>query len=359
MRKSYTLNLIALGIILTLTYACKKEETPIPDPTEGKYANGVFVSCEGPFQTGTGTVSFINRSSKAITNNIFENENGRPLGNIVQSISIWNDKAYIVVNNAGKIEVADAQTFKSSGVITGLSSPRYFEGGTNTKGYISDWSNNVMVVNLQNNSISNTLPTYGNGPERMLKTGNRLFILNAGGWGMDNLLTVYNTDNDQLIDTVRIGDRPTGIVKDAGGKIWILCSGAGFNGWPQTTDTKGRLIQMNPISLQIEKDLEFPASDKHPEQLCVNETGNMLFFLYDNGIYSMTVSATGLPASTFINAQKAFYALGYDAAGKILYATDPLDYQSDGYIFRYSPSTGLLIDSLKAGIIPGNFAYSK
>ena len=64
-----TQNLI---IVLTALFAfsissCKKDD----DTPSGKYSSGVFITNEGPFGTGTGTVSFINRDSNNIENNIF------------------------------------------------------------------------------------------------------------------------------------------------------------------------------------------------------------------------------------------------------------------------------------------------
>ena len=135
MKSKQLFYLSALAIAITFT-SCKKDD-PAPTPTPvvtaaTTFMNGVFVTNEGPFGSGTGTISFYSRSSGSVSNDIFGAKNGYPLGNIVQSMEIYNSNAYIVVNNAGKVEVADGNTFAASGAITGFTNPRYFLGITPT-----------------------------------------------------------------------------------------------------------------------------------------------------------------------------------------------------------------------------------
>ena len=340
-----------------LFYSCDADKIDEPVPSPGAYGKGIYISSEGPFQTGTGTISYLNRDTKKMDNDVFMKVNARPLGNIVQSLSIWKGRAYVVVNNASKVEVTNASTFKSVGVINGLSSPRYFVGYTAGKGYVSDWSDKVHVVNLQTNAIEKSISTGGKGPDRMLLSGNRLYVLNSGGWDVDNLLSTINTENDQLVDTLRIGDRPTGIVKDAAGMIWILCSGKGFNGWPQPGDTKAKLLKIDPSVMQIVQTLEFPSADLHPEFLVINESGNKLYYLYHGGIYELPTSSASLPSLPLIPSSVSFYALGYDPVLKQILVSDPIDFSQNGWIKRYNALNAAIIDSFQVGVIPGNFFF--
>ena len=52
--------------------------------------------------------------------------NNRPLGDMVQSFSVADDKGFIVVNNSQKVEVVLLNTFKSSGCIRGILSPVFY-----------------------------------------------------------------------------------------------------------------------------------------------------------------------------------------------------------------------------------------
>ena len=103
MKKTNIIKLFVFVGIVLLAFSCKKntEEPPVILSD-----NRVFVTNEGPFQDGTGTLSIIYRDSLTVENNVFEKVNDRPIGNIVQSIEVFEEKAYIVVNNANKVEIA-------------------------------------------------------------------------------------------------------------------------------------------------------------------------------------------------------------------------------------------------------------
>ena len=81
-----------------MIFACKSDDPLVPINT---YGDGILVSNEGPFNNGTGTVSFIDRELETVANGIYSQVNDSPLGNIVQSIGFEGDRAYIVANSAG------------------------------------------------------------------------------------------------------------------------------------------------------------------------------------------------------------------------------------------------------------------
>lgn len=122
------INTLALASVFT---SCKKDN---PKPTSNNpttaattYTNGVFVINQGQFGSGTGTVCFYNRKDSSVVNDVFSVANSSAtLGNIVQSMAVFNGKGYIVVNNAGKIVIVNSSTFVQSAQITNLNQPRYF-----------------------------------------------------------------------------------------------------------------------------------------------------------------------------------------------------------------------------------------
>jgi hypothetical protein len=89
--------------------ACDKTGNEKP---AGRWDNSVFIVNEGPFQSGTGTVMAYDRSTGLVSEDLFEAANGRPLGNIVQSLAVYRDKAWIVVNNSHKIKGVNLTVLK-------------------------------------------------------------------------------------------------------------------------------------------------------------------------------------------------------------------------------------------------------
>lgn len=336
--------------------SCEKDLNKPDLPAVSTLLNGVFICNEGPFMSGTGTVSFLDNTSGTLSNSIFELVNNRPLGNIVQSMEVVNGLGYIIVNNADKIEVVGMENFQSVGKIENLTLPRFMIAVDERRAYVSCWDNTVAVINLLTLTVEKRIPVQ-NGPERLLTNGSRVFVLNQGGFGIDSTVTVINSVNDKVITNLAVYPKPTGAVIDKNSNLWVMCSGRGFNGWPADDDTEGHLLCIDPLSLDILKDIPFPDHFNHPEKLVINAAGDVLYYLYKNSVFQFNISSAVLETEAMIPHQGFLYTLGLDPRTDLLYVSDPVDFVQNGWVFRYHSSTGLLLDSLKAGIIPTYFCF--
>ncbi len=343
--------LLPAFISIVFLCSCTKVENEIQ---KGLFSDGVFIVNEGPFQTGTGTITFYKPDSNLIRQDIFETVNGRPLGNITQSMTLLNGKAYIVINNSDKVEIVDAKSFKSTGTITGLKNPSQFIGISESKAYVSNWNGTIAVVDLVTNTVSKTIAA-GTGPDAMLKSGNYVFVANTGGFGVDSTLTVINYLTDKVETTIQVGQAPTGLVTDGKGKIWVLCKGKGFDGWPQQGDTPGKLLRIDPNTLQVDFTYSFASNDVHPDKLVIDKLKTNVYFLYNYGIYRFNITATGAVPEKVVS--RAFYSLGYEDKTGYLYAADAKNYVNDGIVLRIKAENGLTVDSIPSGVIPRAFAF--
>jgi hypothetical protein len=353
---------IVLLASATLILGCKKEEpNPVSTTTpKGAYDNGVFITCEGAFGSGTGTVSFFNRSNSTVSNDLHQSVNALPLGNIVQSMQVHNSKGYVVVNNANKIEIVNASTFVSGGKISGLSSPRYFAGINASKAYVSQWGSGasdvgVRVVDLNSNSAGALIPT-GAGPEKMILVGNFMYVTNSGGFGNDSTITIINTSSDTFVKNLTVGPNPNSIVLDKNGKIWVLCGGIVDFAVP-ANGTPGKLVRINPSTNTVEASFAFTSGSEHPLNLCTNKLKDKLFFLgnlYSLGnVYSFAIGASTLPTTPILN--RNYYGLGIDPTNDQIFTS--VTNFSNGMVLRYN-SNAMLLDSFQVGVIPGNFCFN-
>jgi len=337
---------------------------PGVDPPEA-YEMGVFIVNEGPFQNGTGSISFFDRTSGAVEHKIFQTANsGAVLGNIVQSYEVHQERGYAVVNNAGKVEVVDADNFSTAGTITGLDQPRYFLGINDSKGYVSQWGatgvdGSVQVVDLMTLTVTASIST-GSGAGRMLMNGDKVYVVNGGGFGSDNTVSVINTATDEVEATITVGDNPNSLQLDANGKLWVLCGGRKVYD-PMTFEldtaasTRGALYRINTQSNAEELNFAFDDVSASPSNLIVNQAGTTLYYGYAGSVYAQNVNENTPATTAFIG--RDFYGMGIDPASGYIYGADAGDFTSPGQVIRYDGSTGAAIDTLEADVIPNGFYF--
>lgn len=325
--------------------------------SEGAYSNGIFITNEGPFQTGTGTLSFFDNNTQTINNAVFQLENNRPLGNIVQSLGRARDKGYVVVNNANKVEVVNLDSLTSLGTITGFTLPRYFLA-VGDKGFVSQWgeggvNGSVAVVNLNNLTITNTIAT-GSGAERMAVANDKLYVVNGGGFGSDNTVTVINPETEVVITNIQVGDNPNSLQVDRDGNLWVLCGGF-VDFVDSSNNTEGQLLRINTQTEGVDLSLTFPDATSQPQGLLIDKAGDFLYYRYMQKVFKQEIGAANLATDAFI--QQNYYGMGIDWETADLWGADAGDFVSNGWIYRHDSENGAVIDSFQVGIIPNNFYF--
>jgi len=138
--------------------------------------DGVFIINEGNYLAGNGALSFYSYSTGKIFNNIFTLANGRPLGDVPNSMVISGNNGYIVVNNSGRIEVVEKNTLLSIKTINDLVSPRNILPVSGTKAYVSSlYSNSITIIDLLANSVSGKIDIRRSS-EAMVLAGDKAYV---------------------------------------------------------------------------------------------------------------------------------------------------------------------------------------
>lgn len=338
-----------LFIILTLLVAsCIKDEPPKPGGgtvvTTG--SNGVYITNEGNFQFGNASVSFYADGMTDAVEDLFQPANHRPLGDVCQSMYFFHNKAYLVVNNSGKVEVVNAHTFVSVATIPGFRSPRYFLPVSNNKAYVTDaYANTISIVDLSSHTITGTIACQGWTEALWLAYGH-VFVSNENS----NKLYVIDSANDIITDSITISFGANAIVEDKNGKLWVLCSGKPAQGMHAS------LYRIDPLSRTVESTYTFSHASDAPWRLHINGSNDTLYFL-NGDCYRMDINEHVLPASPFILADgRNFYGIGIHPANGQVYIADAIDYVQRGKIYVYNADGGLETSFL-AGIIPGAFYF--
>ncbi len=345
--------IIAAGMFFS---GCMKDDMrPITEFDAGD--GGVFIVCEGNFMYGNASLSYYNKNDKTIENTVFLRANGIPLGDVAQSLTIYDSTAWIVLNNSGKIYAIDINTFKVRGKITGLTSPRYMQIVSPTKAYISDmYSKCIYVVNPQTYSIISTINIddnsgeyYRHSSEQIVFCDNKLFI---NSWSYDNKILVINTINDELIDSIEVLKQPRKIVLDKNKDLWVLCDG----GNPESEyNGEAGIVKINTTSLAIEQSFIF-TDDSKATDMKINKTGDTIYYI-NTDIFRFPITTTNLPEQEYIKSDgNNFYAIGIDPDNSNLYISDAVDYMQSGVIYRFN-ANALCVDTFDVGIIPNSFVF--
>jgi YVTN family beta-propeller protein len=322
-----------------------KPQEPVSASISISSDNTVFVINEGPFQSGHGSISVFDPNSNSIVEDYYYQQNNSYLGNIVQSVTKYNNNYYIVNNNSNSITVVNASDFVKTATINEFNSPRYMLPITYSKAYVSDiYANAISIVNLNSNTIISNIPCLA-GTEEMTMIYNKAFVTNSNS----NYCYVINTSTDLITDSINVGKGASSITIDKNAKIWVLASGT------STVGQTGKLVRIDPITLQIEQSLNF-SSGNNPYKLCINKTRDTLYYI-NNGVYQFSISANTLPSSALINqGSKVYYGLGINPKDYSIYVADAIDYVQKSKIEIYKPN-GTFINSFNAGIISNGFIF--
>ncbi len=357
--RTFTFWALFLGIH-TIFISCTEDDRPDP-PIAGQ--DGYFIVNEGGFGNANTSISYYDRQKDSVFNNVFSNANNRPLGDQTQSMTVFDDRGFIVVQNSSKIEVIDRETFESLAIIgpdEGIVSPRFFLGLNPTKGYVTDWgadgvSGTIKVLDLNSYQVTATIPV-GAGPNGLVVHNNLVYVANGGGLGSDSTVAVLDPQTDTIVQKITVGDNPGSLAIDANDRIWVVGGGklvydpVDFS-IVEDESTPGFIARLE----NDEVTLTVPADQINtgPATINTDPTGQLLYFRYQGGIYAMSTDNTTLPTAPLID--KDFYGLGVDpVSGEILTGQAP-NFSSDGVFSRYS-STGTLIQSYDVGIGPNGFA---
>ena len=353
--KKYRLRL-GLLLIVALQWSCNNDDITItPETPLGAFENGILISNEGPFNNGTGTVSFVSEDLTTTEAAIFNAVNSEDLGNIVQSIGFVEDKAYVVANVSNTITVVDRNTFvRETTISEGLNNPRYFIA-VNGTGYVSNWGDTadetddyIAIVNLSTNTVEDTISVVF-GPEELIASNGVLYVAHQGAFGQNNQVSVIETASNTVATTITVGDVPNSMQLDGNGDLWVLAGGIpSFTG----NETGGVLSKINTSTNEVETNINF-GTTQHPNHLSID--GDELYYFEGGNVFTLGISDTTLPETTILD-NVSFYAMTVNNGR--LYGTDALDFASNGTLLVYDINLATELTTLTVGLIPGGIYFN-
>ncbi len=348
-------SLILVGLA-TLS-ACEEEKvTPL-----GAFENAAFIVCEGNF--GSNDASIYAIKNDTLQEEIFAEANGRPLGDVAQSMTIIGDKAYIVVNNSGKIEVVNINTFKSEGTAKGFSFPRYVAERNDNEIFVStgNVSDNsyVYVVNCSSLEKTDSVKA-GTGPNAMVVSNGKLFVANMGGWSNDSTVTVIDINSLSVLKTVTVGDVPADMEIDAQGNVLVLCKGLTKYNYDTEGTYLGEEIVSNSSIVKLDASSYAVSTIKSfdhqialfAENLMAYNNGTIYYL--DGGAYRMSENGG---SETKLMEDVNAYGISFDSEeNKFWVVSTPFSTTHTATLYN---SDGTLVKSYNVGNFPKMVVFNK
>ncbi|CAD0008291.1 YncE family protein [Flavobacterium chungangense] len=336
--KNLYLGLIASAFLFA---SCSSDDNTIIDTPLGAYDNGVLILNEGNFGNPNASVSYISNDLMTSQNNIFSVVNPtKVLGDVAQSLSFSDDKAFIVINNSNEVEVVNRYTFASLGTITEkLENPRY-SVVLNNKLYVTNAISNAVTVYNATTYAYITSISLNKTAEKIVAANGKLYVTN-GAFGKGNEVTVINESTNTVSTTITVEEGVNSIeVYD--GTVYVLCG----------NKDRTKLFKINAANDAVTS-IE---STTLKDALNMDIDGNKIYYTQGTGVYAINTNATAFSNTPLFsvtdNSWSTFYGFGV-IDGKI-YSGDANGFTADGIVTVYS-TTGTALKTLTVGIGPNGF----
>ena len=355
MKKLFSILCVLAAAVLV---GCNPNEGQNPDENFVPYGDGVFILCEGSYGAGNASLWFYNPTSGEVIADVFGKANEAMLGDVGQSLYMYNGLLFVVVNNSGVVWVLDRTTGKVKASFENLTSPRFVAiDNSGTKGYISQlYTNEIITFDPRTLTQTGTI-TLENvvSSEQMAVVGDKLFV---ASWSNDHKITVLDTTTNKQITTFEVGVQPYSMVVDKNNTLWVVCDGGNeYSTLPEgVTMEAPSLWRINTETLAATKTQTFEAGGYFRSRLAINGPGDTLYFIYD-AVWAIDVATGKLPSEPLITIEGwGQYGLDVDPTSGDIYIADAKDYVSNGEVARYG-ADGVLKTTFEVGLLPSKFAF--
>lgn len=366
--------------MLLFIVSCRNEEvlvdieTHVVTTPEYTEIDGFYLLNEGNMGNNKSTLDYFDYKEGTYYKNIYAERNPtvvKELGDVGNDLLIYGEKMYAVINCSHKVEVMNANDATRIAKID-IPNCRYIVGNEGYV-YVSSYVGPVQidptapkgavfkVDTLSMQVVGNVEVGYQ--PEEMTIVGNRLYVVNSGGYmppNYDNTISVIDLDKFTLCDVIQL-DKTANFHRldhDSMGRLWLSSRGNYFG------DMNSNLYVVDPKGKQIIKDMGIPVSDMWVD-------GNYAYIIsaewsYVTGKNTVSYAKIDMQSMEILDRNiikdgsdaniKIPYGIAVNPITKDFYVTDAKSYVVSGTLYCYG-SDGVMKWKQTAGQIPAHFAF--
>ncbi|GAA4308987.1 hypothetical protein GCM10023149_03130 [Mucilaginibacter gynuensis] len=345
--------LISIALLSALSSCRKGKNDVVPDQPTAERA-GVYILNQGG-SDGKGSLSYYDYTQKNLSADIFNDANGRAIGNTPNDMATYGAKMYIVVNRSGTVEVVNPKNAKSIKQIKfedkgAAREVRYIVFNKN-KAFVTCSDGNVAVVDTATLTIEKYI-AVGRNPEQMAISNNKLYVANSGGYSFPNYdKTVSVIDLNTLTETkkIEVPINPVSVIADAYGDVYVISMG-------NYIDVSPSFTRISSAADNVTSTVE--TSVGYGNVITIN--GDLAYIIGGDGkIKVYNVKTEAIVTDNFVTDGTAIvapYAIEADKQTGEVFITDAKDYSSAGEVFAFTKD-GKKEYTLEVGISPGKILF--
>jgi len=305
-----------------------------------------FILCEGNFGSSNAALWSISPEDSTTETLII---GGGSLGDLAQSLTIADDKLYVIVNNSHKIEVFslgneishDTTIFDEDNDV----GPRYLVA-TGDTGYVSCWNlSAILVLDLATSTVIDTIPVSGM-PEYMVLDNKSLYVSipsNSDG-SSSNYVIEISTSTKEIIHTYEVVSGPSDM-ELIGSNLYISSTYYDADWSTYTGLSKINLSTGTVMSTTYNNDSNYMIKND------LVKVGETLYRSTTTGLARVNDDLS-LDLDNIIGGQTNVYSAGADENYLYFGSTD---YVAPDTVYVTNHS-GASINNFIVGAIPGDFA---
>jgi hypothetical protein len=181
----------------------------------------------------------------------------------------------------------------------------------------------------------------------LMETNGQLWVLNSGGWGVDNTISILDLASFTSVQNITVHDRPLDIEWDeATGKVMVLCSGEVLYdaNWNITGHTAAAIYWIDAVSYDYSY-WELPGNGEHPKSIAWSNSRSELY-LANQGIDVFDGQGNEMCNSCWTGDA---YTVDADNDGNVWITSTP-DFTSEGIMSKVNASNWSTIANYASGI---------
>jgi len=341
------LKLAMWGMVIALSFSsCEKEDDKQEIiPEEAK--DYIYVLNNGLYGQDNASLTMYNVETGLATEDYFEAQNGRKLGDTGQDILVYGSKMYIAMQKESTVEVTDLNA-KSIKQIKTDGEPRYFTsyGG---KIYVTYFNGYVARIDTTSLAVE-TKVNVGRNPEQLSVANGKIYVANSGGMDYpdyDKTVSVIDIASFTETQKLDVAVNPQYIAVDRQENVYVVSTGnyADVPVTLQKIDSKTNVVSVLDVKGSYITILGDTLYMIHADY---DENWNQKINYYSYDVVNNRIISENFVGNTAFSADP--YQISSDKASGEIYITTS-DYVNTGDVYVFDKD-GKFLYSFEAGLNP-------